>query len=301
LESGLPDRRASYRFAGEDSVAVFDMTISSRSQSYVLGGTGHEHERLIRQARIFNPFTERLFRNAGLSRGQRVLEVGSGVGDVAMLAAELVGPTGEVLGVERDANTFTIARSRVAEAQVHNVSFVEADLTQVESEVNGKPFDAVVGRLILEYVPDPGAVLCSLSKLVRPGGIIVFQDCYWAPLLQLTATLPLWTKCASLICRAFECSGANMDMEHLLYRAFLDAALPTPKIMIEIPVGNNADIRRWVYDIFCTLCPQMEKYNLPTDEVGNVESLLPRLEAELDRARTFAPCIGLIGVWSQTA
>jgi hypothetical protein len=53
------------------------MTISSRAESYLLGGTGHEHERLIRQARIFKPFTERLFRNAGVAHGQRVLDIGS--------------------------------------------------------------------------------------------------------------------------------------------------------------------------------------------------------------------------------
>jgi ubiquinone/menaquinone biosynthesis C-methylase UbiE len=277
------------------------MAISSRGESYVLGGTGHEHERLIRQARIFNPFTERLFRNAGLARGQRVLDIGSGVGDIAMLAAELVGPTGEVVGVERDANTLTKARSRVAEAHIQNVSFVEADVSQVMNEVNGKPFDVVVGRLILEFLPDPGAVLRSLSKLVRPGGVIVIQDCYWAPLLQLTARLPLWTKCASLIYQTFERSGANMDMEYRLYHAFLDAPLPAPKVMIEIPVGDSPDIRRWVYDLFCTLYPQMQEHNLPTTEVGELESLLSRLEAELDHTRNFAACIGLIGAWSQVA
>jgi ubiquinone/menaquinone biosynthesis C-methylase UbiE len=277
------------------------MAISSRRESYVLCGTGHEHERLIRQAKIFNPFTERLFRNTGIARGQRVLDIGSGVGDVAMLVADLVGPTGEVVGVERDANTLTKARSRVAEAQLHNVSFVAMDVSQVASEVNNKPFDVIVGRLILEFLPDPGAVLHSLSKLVRPGGIIVIQDCYWAPLLQLTARLPLWKKCATLIHQTFERSGANMDMEHRLYRAFLDASLPTPKVMIEIPVGDSRDIRRWVYDLFCTLFPQMQKHNLLTAEVGELESLLSRLEAELDCARTFAACPGLVGAWSQVA
>jgi ubiquinone/menaquinone biosynthesis C-methylase UbiE len=276
------------------------MAISSRGESYLLGGTGHEHERLIRQARIFNPFTERLFRNAGVARGQRVLDIGSGVGDIAMLVAELVGPTGEVVGVERDANTLTKARSRVAEAQLRNVSFVETDVSQVY-EVNGIPFDVVVGRLILEFLPDPGAVLRSLSKLVRSGGVVVIQDCYWAPLLQLTARLPLWTKCASLIYQTFERSGTNMDMEHRLYHAFLDASLPAPKVMIEIPVGDSPDIRRWVYDLFCTLYPQMQEHNLPTTEVGELESLLSRLEAELDRTRSFAACIGLIGAWSQVA
>jgi len=278
------------------------MATSSHGASYVLGVTDREHERLIRQARIFNPFTERLFRNAGISRGQRILEIGSGVGDVTMLAAELVGPTGEVVGVERDANTLTKARSRVAEAQLRNVSFVEADVGQVASKkVGSEPFDAVVGRLILEYASDPGAVLRSLSNLVRSGGIIILQDCYWAPLLQLTAHLPLWAKCASLIFRTFDCYGVNMDMEHRLYRAFLDAALPTPKMIIEIPVGNSPDIRRWVYDIFCTLYPQMREHDLPTNEVGDVESLLSRLEAELNRTKTFVACIGLIGAWSQMA
>src|SRR6516164_4957910 len=272
------------------------MAMSPSAASYVLGATGREHERLIRQSRIFNPFTERLFRSAGISRGRRVLDIGSGVGDVAMLVAELVGPTGEVVGVERDANALTKARSRVAEAQLRNVSFVEADVGQVASS---KPFDAVVGRLILEYVSDPASVLRSLSNLVHSGGIIFFQDCYWAPLLQLTARLPLWAKSASLIYRAFERSGANINMEHLLYRAFLDAGLPTPKMVIEIPVGDSPDVRRWVYDIFCTLYPQMHEHNLSTSEIGDLESLLSRLEAELDRTKSFAACCGLIGAWSQ--
>ena len=277
------------------------MTISSPGRSYVLGGTGHEHERLIRQARIFNPFTERLFRNAGVSRGQRVLDIGSGVGDVAMLVAEVVGPAGEVVGVERDANTLTKARSRVAEAQLRNVSFVATDVSQVVNEVNNKPFDVIVGRLILEYLPDPGAVLRSLTKLVRPGGIIVIQDCYWAPLLQLTAGLPLWKKCATLIHQTFERSGAHMDMEHRLYRAFLDASLHAPEVMIEIPVGDSPEIKRWVYDLFCTLFPQMQEHNLPIAGVGELESLLSRLEAELDRTKTFAACPGLVGAWSHVA
>ena len=140
------------------------MAMSPSAVSYVLGATRREHERLIRQSRIFNPFTERLFRSAGISPGRRVLDIGSGVGDVAMLVAELVGPTGEVVGVERDANTLVAARSRVAEAQLRNVSFVETDVSHVASELNGKPFDAVVGRLILFFVPDPGAVLRSLSQ-----------------------------------------------------------------------------------------------------------------------------------------
>ena len=57
------------------------------SFSCALGSTDAEHERLIRQAASLAPLTERLFREAGIGTGHRVLDLGSGVGDVAMLAA----------------------------------------------------------------------------------------------------------------------------------------------------------------------------------------------------------------------
>ena len=80
------------------------MTTSRRSADYPLGNTDAEHERLIRQAARVAPITERFFREAGIGPGQRVLDLGSGVGDVAMLVARLVGPSGEVVAIERDPN-----------------------------------------------------------------------------------------------------------------------------------------------------------------------------------------------------
>src|SRR3989449_9735049 len=91
--------------------------------TYALGGTSAEHERLIRQAARLAPFTERFFRDAGIGPGQRVLDIGSGVGDVAMLAAKLVGPSGEVVGVERDAGAIDRAKPRDAEGGLYNVRF----------------------------------------------------------------------------------------------------------------------------------------------------------------------------------
>jgi ubiquinone/menaquinone biosynthesis C-methylase UbiE len=71
------------------------MTATPEDKPYVLGTTDAEHDRLLRQAARLEPFTDRLFRDAGIGPGQRVLEVGSGVGDVAFLVARLVGPTGD--------------------------------------------------------------------------------------------------------------------------------------------------------------------------------------------------------------
>src|SRR5256885_6149010 len=90
------------------------MIVINPTSDYALGSTDSEHERLIRQAVRLAPLTERLFREAGIGPGQRVLDLGSGVGDVAMLVAGLVGRSGEVVGIERDRRSLDRARARVA-------------------------------------------------------------------------------------------------------------------------------------------------------------------------------------------
>ena len=127
------------------------MTTTNPTAQYALGSTDAEHERLIWQAARLAPLTERFFREAGIGPGQRVLDIGSGVGDVAMLAAKLVGPSGEVVGVERDPRSIARARSRVSEAGLHNVTLTQSDASQVASD---RPFDAVVGRFILQFLSD---------------------------------------------------------------------------------------------------------------------------------------------------
>src|SRR5947208_15231744 len=128
-----------------------NMITNDPASPYALGSTDSEHERLIRQAARLAPYSERFFREAGISAGQRVLDIGSGVGDVAMLAARLVGPSGEVLGVERDGRSIARARARVDEAHLHNVTFTQSDVGEIR---DGKPFDAAVGRFILMFVPE---------------------------------------------------------------------------------------------------------------------------------------------------
>src|SRR4051812_34174970 len=107
------------------------MTTMHRSTDYPLGNTDAEHERLIRQAARVAPITERFFCEARIGLGQRVLDLGSGVGDVAMLVARLVGSTGEVVAIERDPKAITKARARVSEAGFHNVTFNESNVDEI--------------------------------------------------------------------------------------------------------------------------------------------------------------------------
>jgi SAM-dependent methyltransferase len=272
------------------------MTANDPRSSYALGTTDSEHERLIRQAARLAPFTERFFREAGISPGQRVLDLGSGVGDVAMLAARLVGPSGEVVGVERDARSITRAKARVAEAGVRNVTFTQSNVSQIAS---ARQFDAVVGRFILMYLPDPVAVLRSLSRLVGPGGVFAFQESTWAPVFAISTHLPLWSAAVSLMCETFQRSGADPEIGLSLYRIFQEAGLPAPAMRMEIPLGDDSDFVRWIYDVICSLRPQSRQLNLSLEKLGDFDTLLERLQAEVAASNRIASLMGIVGAWSR--
>ena len=103
----------------------------------------------------------------------RVLDVGSGAGDVTFLASELVGPSGQVVGVDRSPDAVAFARFRAKEQSFANVTFVESELSAMAFNQH---FDAAIGRYVLMFQPDPVALLRKTSRLVRPGGISCFMN-----------------------------------------------------------------------------------------------------------------------------
>jgi ubiquinone/menaquinone biosynthesis C-methylase UbiE len=147
---------------------------------YVLGTAETEHERLLRQAALLARHTERLFPEAGLGPRQRVLDIGSGMGDVALLAAQVVGPEGQIVGIDRDGTALAKARQRAEACGIRNVTFVETDLAQFRAE---NPFDAIVGRLVLQFVPQPIETLRALAYVLQAGGVMIFQESNWEALI----------------------------------------------------------------------------------------------------------------------
>jgi SAM-dependent methyltransferase len=149
--------------------------LMSASSQYVLGHTEYELERLARQARLVDPITRRFFMAAGIAEGMRVLDVGSGAGHTAMLLADIVGPSGEIVGVDLSKLAIEAAKRRVAAAGVTNITFQQGDPATMALG----QFDAVAGRYVLMFIPDPVVVLAKLRTLVRPGGPIVFHEPDW--------------------------------------------------------------------------------------------------------------------------
>src|SRR5262249_46926492 len=154
--------------------------------SYPFTDRAAEDERLVAQGVVFDPLTRRLFRHAGLVPGMRVLDLGSGAGNVARLVAELVGPDGAVGGIEQDPAAGELRRRRT---HAPNIEYRVGDVQTLDGVEDG--FDTVVGRLILMYLPDPVFALRRAASRVRPGGVVCMHE---ADLRYLPASppTPLW-------------------------------------------------------------------------------------------------------------
>ena len=207
---------------------------------YVLGRSGWESQRLIKQSSIFRPLTERIFRRAGLGPGMRVLDLGCGAGDVSFLAAELVGPTGSVVGIDRDPGVLAVARQRAEEMGLATVSFEERSIEDFHAS---EPFDAVVGRFVLFYQPDPATTLGHVRGLLRAGGIVAVIEPDLSIGVRSCPHVALWQQVSDWICETFRRGGAHHDIGARLYPVFQRAGLPGPSMRHDVLIGGGEALR----------------------------------------------------------
>ncbi|MEV0567132.1 class I SAM-dependent methyltransferase [Dactylosporangium sp. NPDC050588] len=247
--------------------------------AYALERSQEEYERLGRQALFLHGTTERLLRDAGLRPGMRVLDVGSGAGDVALLAAGIVGPQGTVVGVDVDAAALGVARGRAEALGLSNIEFVEGDLDTADA---GTGFDAAVGRLVLMYRTDPVAALRAVAARVRSGGIIAFQELDLDPAIA-ARSLPeasLWNDTGRLTTEAFRRAGMQVRMGRQLFSAYTAAGLPEPTMRDEALIGGGPGFGgyAWLAGVTRALAPLMQKLGL--DLPGDLDTLADRLRTD---------------------
>jgi ubiquinone/menaquinone biosynthesis C-methylase UbiE len=145
----------------------------SQTTDYVLGHSDFEIERLQLQSAALANITRRLIRECNIQAGMTVLDIGCGAGDVSMLLAEAVGPSGSVVAVDREARAVDTTRSRAEAAGYRNINAVVATDSDIPAS---RLFDAALGRNLLPHQPDPAAMIKRVASAVRPGGVIAFQE-----------------------------------------------------------------------------------------------------------------------------
>jgi SAM-dependent methyltransferase len=244
------------------------------------------------------PITRRLFVEAGIGPGMRVLDVGSGAGDVAFIATDLVGAAGQVVGTDRVTTPLEVARKRAADVGYENVTFLSGDPTEMAFD---QPFDAVVGRYVLMYQADPAAMLRKLVMNLRPGGVVAFHEPYRNGLRSFPP-VPSYDQAWQLVDDTLRASGADPGIGIKLHAIFIAAGLPSPSMRMETLIAGGdhcEDHLHYEIDPVFVLLPETERFGIATaDEVG-ADALIDRAGAELSTSGSVVLCRCDVGAWAR--
>jgi SAM-dependent methyltransferase len=268
--------------------------------AYVLGSTDGEHRRLGCQARLISNLTRHLLEGLPLLRDMRVLDVGAGVGDVALMMAKIVGPQGEIVCVDSDGAALEIARHRSRVEGLTNMCFRRSDIEAYESRGG---FDLVFGRCVLIHQGDPTGTLLSVSKHARSGAIIAFQEPWFSRGFSYPHA-PLFEKVIGWIHNTVvEANHLDLDFAVRLPSIFRRAGLPAPKLMFEMVMDSQHDpeIYRFVAETAGSLLPRMEQFRIASADTVKVDTLADRLQAEAIALNTLIGVMPLIGAWCTKA
>ncbi len=177
----------------------------SKSSHYVHGASPDEQERLSLLNSLLNA---RSLEEMRIQSGASILDVGFGLGQFAALMARAAGPSGRLVGVERDPDQRARAAANIeAEGVADRVDLRAGDAMDLPlAREEWGAFDIAHTRFLLEHVPDPGAVVRQMSRAVRPGGRLVLADDDHET-LRLHPALPSFERLWSAYMRSYEISG----------------------------------------------------------------------------------------------
>jgi 2-polyprenyl-3-methyl-5-hydroxy-6-metoxy-1,4-benzoquinol methylase len=262
---------------------------------YVMGRSAAETRRLQAQGGFYAPYTYQLLKMAGIRPGMRVIDVGCGAGDVTMQIAAITGESGSVTGVDSDPAVLAVAARRAADAGLLNVTFRQASLPDVRLD---GPVDAITGRAILLHLDDPAAAVRALSRLLRPGGIMTFQE-FNITRARSVPPLPLVAQCIEWVCQAYRAVGRDPDTGQQLFSVFLDAGLPAPQMTVAVPAMRGPAVCANAAGSVTSVLPVLEKAGIATREEVDPGTLAERLWEQARACDALMIMAELAAAWTQ--
>ena len=258
-----------------------------------------EVARLEVQGAAIAPATRMIFAEAGIRPGMRILDIGCGAGDVTFVAADLVGPDGSVVGVDRSPDALARARLRAGQRGLTQVQFIEGD---INDPAPGGPFDAIVERLALWLVPDPAALLRRQAEVLRLGGLVVPIEIDLSTIRSLPEN-PLLTQVKSWLVESFAKAGMSMLGPRL--RTIVEEAGLRPLGMIGVQphfgYGDEVGLA-YLMESMRVAEPLIVGTGVATAEEIGMETLEQRLRDEWEGTpQLVAASAMLLSAWATTS
>lgn len=270
---------------------------------YVCGYSARELERQKIQGAFFREISRRFLETAGLARDMHVLDIGCGTGDFSLLAADIVGPSGTVLGVDRAFEPLAKARTRAGARGMENVEFRQ---TAIEEVALGRSVDALIGRFVLMHLGDPAQTLRAAARHVRRGGLVAFLESHMSALVAGVHSCPhsrIYDRIVGWLVEVIRAAGAHTDMGLRLRQVFADTGLPLPRLWLQARVegGPGAAIYRYTTDSLRSMLPLAERLGIVTLSMEDVDELERQLRDEVTAGGGVLTSPILVGAWCHLA
>ena len=271
-------------------------TTGAVGQKYVLGNHPEELARLDRQAASIERPTRLLLHAAGIAPGMRVLDLGTGLGHVARLIADMVGPSGSVVGVEQSAEALAAARDRTPPDLAARITFTEGDVCTWRAP---EPFDAVVERLLLFHVADPTAVVRHHLANVCAGGLFVAIDFDLGGGSRTDPAVPRFDEALQWVRDAFRAAGASPRIGAHLGVILEDAGLER---VATFGVQAYLSPRQpqgaaLLAGVVRSMAPAIISHGIARPEDLQLETIEQRLAAEMQQAGAVMLTPTVVGAW----
>jgi ubiquinone/menaquinone biosynthesis C-methylase UbiE len=195
------------------------MPVSDRD--YVLGTHDAEIARLRLQHRVWRPRMLDAWRRAGITQGQTVIDVGCGPGYAALDLAEIVGPKGKVVAVERSARFLEALRQSAKQNAIDNIATLEADIT--EGSLGESIADAAWCRWVLSWLTKPERGVDAIARALKPEGVAVFHEYLDYGTWALAPRSDAFAEFVQAIIAGVKKTGADIDSAVRLPRLLEDA------------------------------------------------------------------------------
>lgn len=232
-------------------------------QPYVLGTDSDESFRLGLQHRLWSNASFSLWLRAGVQPGMRVLDLGCGPGHATLDLAQIVGPTGRVVGVDESAGFLKQLGQEAEARKLSNIDRVLGDAQHLDhclpSPATDDYFDIVYVRWVFCFVNSPGEVLKGLRRVLRPGGKIVVQDYFnYEQGMTLAPKKEAFTRAIAAVARSWRARGGNPDVMGELPRLAKHHGFEIDHLDVQQRIGRpNTSMWHWPWTFFNSFLPKL--------------------------------------------
>ena len=260
---------------------------------YLIRGGIEGRERLRVLGRVMRPATLALLERAGVVEGMRCLDVGCGGGDVTFDLASLVGITGSVVGLDVDATKVELARGDAQQAEMSNVEFQVADLTDGLDEDS---YDVVYARFVLTHLADPEAGLAAMVRALRPGGRLVVEDIDYDGAFSHPAS-DASRRHHELYTQAALRNGGDPYIGRRLPMMLVEAGVERVTASIAQPAGIEGEVKLLPPLTVENIKAMVVKHGVASDE--EVDAVVDELYVIAGDSTTFVATPRIVQVWGE--